>query len=133
MSLEPIDNTAYNKLNASGWNNHLLEMSFSYNGMELKYSTSLTQRLSAKQYTYVSIWTPDDFNKLYNVMLAERDMAKREGYYQQLNKLATDDYCLVVPLLVQKTLTVKSPNLHDFGGGNNTASEFLPETAWLSK
>jgi ABC-type transport system substrate-binding protein len=133
VTLEPLDQAAFSKLNSSGWNNQLLAMGWSYNGLQMQYSTSLTRGLSAKQFTYVSLWTPDDFHKLYNVMLAENDMAKREAYYQQLNKMAIDDHCLLVPLFGLQSLTAKSPKVHDLGMCHRTGVEFLPETGWLSK
>lgn len=110
-----------------------MEYRFSYNGLELQYSTSLAMSLCADQYRYMSVWTPDDYNALYKVMLAEGDMAKREAYYKQLNKMAIDNYCLIMPLVGVQILTAKSPNLHDLGQFNKTAGEFLPESAWLSK
>ena len=42
--------------------------------------------------------TPADFNALYTSPLAENDAAKREAAHKKLNKMAIDDYCLVVPL-----------------------------------
>ena len=132
-TLEPIDMATFAKLNGAGWNNHLIYYSFSYNGLEMQYSTSVASNLAANKISYVSVYTPDDYQTLYLATLAENDMAKREANYQKLNKMAIDDYCLVVPLVGMQYLTAKSPKLHDFGMGNKTAGEFLPERAWLSK
>jgi peptide/nickel transport system substrate-binding protein len=131
--LEPLDTAASNKLSTSGWNNHLVGFGWSYNEMELHFDASLAMCLSPDQYRFVSIWTPDDYNKLYKTMLAETDPNKKIAHYKALNKMAIDDYCLVVPLYGSQTLTAMSPKVHDFGLGKLTATEYLPEIAWLSK
>jgi peptide/nickel transport system substrate-binding protein len=134
ITLEPVDTAAFNKMVSSGkWDNYLMEYRFSYNGLEMPYSNSLSTALCADQFRYLSVWTPADFNDLYNIMLAENDSAKRDIYYQRLNKMAIDDYCLVVPIMGLQILTAKSSNVHDLGQFNKTAAEFLPERAWLSR
>jgi peptide/nickel transport system substrate-binding protein len=132
VTLEPIDNAGYTKLMSSGWNNHLLEYQFSYNGFELKYANSLVMALSENSARYKSVVTPEAFNALYNSMVVENDMAKREAAYKKLNKMAIDDYCLVFPFYGWELMNVRQPNVQDFGWGQ-LASEFLPERAWLSK
>jgi len=133
ITLEPLDNATFTKLSSSGWNNHLIASGLSYNELELQYDASLAMCLSPDEYRFVSIWTPDDYNALYKLMLAETDPNKRVGYYRALNKMAIDDYCLVVPLYGGQSNTAMSPNVHDCGVGKLTATEFLPEIAWLSK
>jgi len=134
LTLEAIDQGAYNKIQNSGWNNHLLEYRCSYNGLEMQYSTTLSQNLAEGRQNYPSLWTaPDEFTKLFEATLAENDMAKREENYKKLNKIAIDDYCIAIPLVVQMTLTAKSADLVDLGMCKGTSGEFLPERAWLKK
>jgi peptide/nickel transport system substrate-binding protein len=133
LSLQPLDNAAFNKLSTSGWNDKLLHQGFSYNGVELKYYSSLTGFLSPAATSFVSIRTPDAFNTLYESMMSETNLAKKEAAYKKLNKMAIDDYCLVVPLFVGNSLHGVSPKAIDLGIGDNANAEFLPERAWLRK
>ncbi len=132
VTVEPTDNAGYAKLFSSGWNNHLLEYQFSYNGFELKYTSSLIMSLSEKSARYKSIVTPPDFNALYNSVKVENDLSKREAAYKKLNKMAMDDHCLVFPFYGRDLLIAKQPNVQDFGW-QEKASEFLPERAWLRR
>ncbi len=66
-------------------------------------------------------------------MMLESDLAKRELMYQELNKIAVDDFCLVIPFMGNQGLVAKSAAVHDYGFGGNTVGEFLPERAWLSR
>jgi peptide/nickel transport system substrate-binding protein len=132
LSLQAIDQGAYNTLNTSGWDG-LLEYRFSYNGLEMQYSTSAMGNMANSRLNYKSLYVPPEYDILLATALAENDMNKREEYYKQLNKMAIDDYCLVIPLVVQKTLTSKSPDLIDLGMGQGTSGEYLPERAWLKK
>jgi peptide/nickel transport system substrate-binding protein len=117
----------------SGFKNELILTDLSYNGLEMQYSTSLQANFSEDRTTFVDIWIPEEFNALYRQMMLENDLAKREFMYQELNKIAVDDFCLVVPFMVNEGLVAKSPKVHDYGFGDNTVGEFLPERAWLSQ
>jgi peptide/nickel transport system substrate-binding protein len=132
LTLEPLDSAAFTKMITSGWNKQLVDYQLSYNEIEMKYSSSLAACLSAKPARYMNVITPDAFNKLYDSMLGESDMAKRTAAYKQLNKMAVDEYCLVVPMHGYQLYNARSPKVHDLGLSNK-ASEFLPERAWLSK
>ena len=132
ITVETIDNAGYTRLFSSGWNNHLLEYQFSYNGFELKYTSSLVMSLSEKSARYVSVVTPADFNALFNSVKVENDPSKTEAAYKKLNKMTIDDHCLVFPFYGRELLMAKQPNLQDFGW-QEKAGEFLPERAWLRK
>ena len=80
VTLEPIDTAGHTKLFSSGWNSHLLEYQFSYNGFELKYTNSLTMALSENSSRYVSVVTPEDFNALYNSMVVENVWPKEKRH-----------------------------------------------------
>jgi peptide/nickel transport system substrate-binding protein len=117
----------------NGFKNELILTDLSYNGLEMQYSTSLQANFSEDSPTFVDIWIPEEFNSVYRQMKLEMDLDKRELLYQQLNKIAVDDFCLVVPFMVNEGLVAKSPTTHDYDFGKNTVGEFLPERAWLSK
>jgi len=131
--LKPLDRTAQMKISTSGWTNQLMQTSFSYNGLEMQYSTSVQGNLSANKVSLVSMDTPAEFQTLFLKAKAETDMDKREAYYEQLNKMAIDDYCIEIPLFALQNLTADSPKVHDCGIFNKTSGEFLPERIWLSK
>jgi peptide/nickel transport system substrate-binding protein len=131
--LGPLDAPAFNKLVSSGWENQLLQYNFSYNQVEIQWGTSAKQSLAGTKNLSVSLDTPAAFDTLFATAMAENDLAKREAYYKQLNKMAIDDYCMVIPLMALTRFTAKSPKLIDFGQFNITSYEFLPERAWISK
>jgi len=130
--LAPLDNATTTKMIASGWNNGFVDFRLSYNP-EKTYSSSLQENLQVNPSRYPSIAIPDAYDTLFNTMLVENDMAKRAVYYQQLNKMAIDDYCMVIPLYVNIGDNMLEPNTHDFNFWNVTTFEFLPEIAWISK
>jgi peptide/nickel transport system substrate-binding protein len=117
----------------NGFKNELILGDISYNGLEMQYSTALSANFSEDAVTFVDIWIPEEFNAVYRTMKVEPDLAKRETMYQELNKIAVDDFCLVVPFMVNEGLVAKSAAVHDYDFGNTTVGEFLPERAWLSK
>jgi peptide/nickel transport system substrate-binding protein len=113
-----------------GWDG-LCVFSVSYN-TELPYSTMLQQYLSGDAYMKGSVAIPEQFDAAYRAVLPESDMAKREIAYQELNRMAVDDYCIVVPLFGLIGVAATSPDLHDCGYCLKASNEFLPENAWLS-
>jgi peptide/nickel transport system substrate-binding protein len=117
----------------NGFKDELILTDLSYNGLEMQYSTSLQANFSEDATTFVDIWIPEEFNVVYRAMMVEPDLAERELMYQELNRIAVDDFCLVVPFMVNEGLVAKSPAVHDYGFGDGTVGEFLPERAWLSE
>jgi ABC-type transport system substrate-binding protein len=83
--------------------------------------------------SFVSIAIPDDFDALYNQSLGENDPVKREQMYQQLNKMAMDTYCMVVPINQNQEFSARSSKVHDCGSFDMCVVEQLPERIWLSK
>jgi ABC-type transport system substrate-binding protein len=131
--LSPLDAASYNKFYTAPWTDAWVDYNMSYNGLSLKYMTSLTWSLSEKQNRCVSVWEPEEYNVLFRKLLTETDPNKLEGYYQALNKMAVDTYCLVVPVSSLQSLFAYSTNAKDIGLGVREAIEFLPERFWLSK
>jgi ABC-type transport system substrate-binding protein len=117
----------------NGFKDELILTDLSYNGLEMQYSTSLQANFSEDATIFVDIWIPEEFNQVYRQMKLENDLAKRELLYQELNRIAVDDFCLVVPFMGNEGLVAKAPYVHDYGFGDNTVGEFLPERAWLSQ
>jgi len=133
VNIVPVNRSAQNSISASGWENQLFNFSFSYNGFEMQWSTSAQNNLSSYKTSLVSVLTPSGFDDLLDLAKAETDMAKRETYYQQMNKLMIDDYCMYVPIFALARFTADAPTVHDFGFANGTAGEYLPERAWIDQ
>ena len=130
VELQPLPSAGYQEVSSNGWTG-LAIVAFSY-PMEAAYSSTLRQTLSEDAYMNPSIAVPEEFNVVYRAMLPETDLAKRELAYQQLNKMAIDDYCLLTPLFGLPGLSAVSADVHDSGFLVDCTPEFLPERAWLS-
>jgi peptide/nickel transport system substrate-binding protein len=132
VTLKPEAYPAMVAKSQKGFKNELMLFGLSYNGIEMEYSTSLRANLSEDSISWVDVWIPDEFNALYRQMRVEKDLAARELLYQQMNKMAVDDYCLVCPLMLLKMVTPVAPQVHDLGYAD-VAIEFLPENAWMEQ
>jgi ABC-type transport system substrate-binding protein len=99
----------------------------------MQYSNTVQTNLSNIGTGFVSVYKPPEFIDLLAKTQVENDFAKRELLYEQLNKIAIDDYCLVVPIMGLQILTAKTPKLHDCGYGDKVAVEYLPERAWIEQ
>jgi hypothetical protein len=64
-------------------------------------------------------------------MLTESDRAERSAAYQELNKMAIDDYCILTPMYAMNGIIAMAPELRGSGFCVYCTIEFLPETAWL--
>jgi peptide/nickel transport system substrate-binding protein len=130
VDLVPLDSQAMAGKIDRGWQG-LAAFSMSYN-VGTTYSSMLQRYLSEDAYSggpYLSI--PADWNAAYREMLTESDMAKRSAAYQELNKMAIDDYCLLTPMYAMNGIIAMAPELRDSGFCVYCTIEFLPETAWL--
>jgi peptide/nickel transport system substrate-binding protein len=113
-----------------GWEG-LAAFSMSYN-VGTAYSSMLQRYLSEDAYSggpYVYI--PEDWNVTYREMLTESDRAERSAAYQELNKMAIDDYCILTPMYAMNGIIAMAPELRGSGFCVYCTIEFLPETAWL--
>jgi ABC-type transport system substrate-binding protein len=113
-----------------GAKNELLQMGFSYS-LELQYLTSLMNQFGKDRVQMVDHLVPAEFQALIDQAIAEPDPAEREKLFQQFNKMAVDQYSLVIPLYVYTISSPVSADAHDLGFADKTI-EFLPERAWLS-
>lgn len=117
----------------NGYKNELILMDLSYNGLEMQYSTALMGSFSEDRAAFGDTWIPEEFNEVYRQMLTVTDPEGRELLYQELNRIAVDDFCLVVPFMGNQGLVAKAPWVHDYGYGDTVNAEFLPERIWLSR
>ncbi len=132
ITLKPEGYPAMVAKSEKGFKSELMLFGLSYNGIEMEYSTSLAANLSEDMVRWVDLWIPEEFNALYRQMKVETDLAQRELLYEQMNKMAVDDYCMVAPLMLLKMVTPVAPQVHDLGYAD-VSIEFLPENAWMEQ
>jgi peptide/nickel transport system substrate-binding protein len=133
ITLNGLAFPSFKQKNSQGFKNELIVLGLSYNPLEMRYSTTLTANLSEDATAFVDIATPEEFNAVYRDMLVETDPAEIERMYQEMNKIAVDDFCLCAPFMGKYGLIAKSPKVHDYGFCSVVTAEFLPERAWLSE
>ena len=105
ITLNGLDNVGwgdYSKTQASG---EMCALQTSYQ-LPLPYVSTLSEALSKGSGWFPLQYIPDEYDALYQTMLAEGDPAKKADLYKQLNKMAVDDFCLVLPMYLQDQLQV---------------------------
>lgn len=130
VTLNPLEYAAWSSAATNGWDG-LGAMSMTYNpGVE--YSSTLQQNLSEDAWKFGNhIFIPEEFNALYREMMVETDLDARYEMYQELNKIAIDDYCLVTPMYALLGNIAESPELKDNVWCVRSSGEFLVEQIWL--
>ena len=128
---KPLITGAFYGFVKNPWKNQLLMMAFSYNGIEMQYSTSAATNLSATATSNVSVATPDAYNAKLQDALYQPSATKREKDYEAMNKVLIDDDCTIVPQFGYRVLNAKSPKVKNFYSACVTNVEFLPEIAYL--
>ena len=129
MNLIYMERSPWSELCGDGWDD-LVEYQFSYNCFELTYDQSLTMGLSPGMQKYASILIPGDYEALYDAMMVETDDATKENMFIQLNTMAIDKYCLVIPYFGYEIMSGRQLTVRDFGYGV-ASSEWCPEYGWL--
>jgi peptide/nickel transport system substrate-binding protein len=130
IELKPLSFPARQELLSNGWDGLLL-LPASCN-FDQDYATVLQAFLSKDAYQAGQfIWMPDEYNAAYSAAIAEPDGAKRTVLYQELNKMITDDYCLVIPMFDLGGLTAQAPELKDCGFLTKSICQYSPESMWI--
>jgi peptide/nickel transport system substrate-binding protein len=121
----------YNKTQ-EGFANQLIHFRLSYNGLEARLVNSLSNSFTKNRTFFPNVALSDAYNAAYDAIVAATTPEERELGYQALQKIAIDEDCMVIPLVGVLGRIAKVPDLHDYGFGDRTTGEFLPERAWLS-
>jgi len=100
--------------------------------LPLPYVTTLSEAVSKGSGWFPLQYIPDEYDAVYQEMLAETDPDAKEAYYEQLNKMIVDDYCINIPQYLRTNYKLIGKNLHDMGAGQ-WSGEFDPSIIWLSK
>jgi peptide/nickel transport system substrate-binding protein len=132
--LDAADNSRFISTYTNGWTNGILFPSGYANSRGSDPARGLQTSLSSKRTRYVSTIIPSDYNNLLLAASTEPDAAKRKAEFQQVNKMAIDQYCLVIPVYEQYFIGVyDSKTLHDFTMNGVAPGVWYPQKAWLSK
>jgi peptide/nickel transport system substrate-binding protein len=132
LNLKGSDFPSWKDKTEKGFNNELIRFNLSYNGLEARLVNSLLQDFSRHRTAYPNVALSDAYLAAYDAVAAATTAEERERLYQDLQKIAIDDDCMVIPVVGMSGRIGKSPDLHDYGFGDRTTGEFLPERAWLS-
>ena len=134
LDLNGVSFPAQKDMGLRGFTDQLILTDLSYNGVEMQYCTALTASFSEDAIDFGNhMFIPEEFNSVYRQMKVETDLAEREKMYQELNRIAIDDFCLLVPFMGNEGYVAVAPYVTDYDFGNGTVGEFLPERAWMSK
>jgi peptide/nickel transport system substrate-binding protein len=131
-TLDVVDPTKYNDVAKKGWDNQLLFYWIAAgNGVYDAFKSKMTSLSSV--FDPKSFLLPTDFNTLYLTISNEPDPAKRVAIFQQLLKMATDQYCIATPILVNYYFKGAAKKVHNCDIMDYAINEWHPEKAWLSK
>jgi peptide/nickel transport system substrate-binding protein len=132
-TLDVIDPTRFNTFAAKdGWNNQLTFFWIaSGNGVVDGFKSKMTSLSTG--FDTKSLLIPADYNAKYLQAALENDPAKRVPAYREVLRMATDTYCISVPILVNYYFKATSQNVHNCDMLDYGINEWRPENAWLSK
>jgi peptide/nickel transport system substrate-binding protein len=133
--LDAADPGRFFQLSSQGWDNQLVYHWIPVGKAGWNPSGQLRAFLTNQAFLYSpkSLWTPDDYNALFQAGAAEPDFNKCKEIFQKLRKMITDDYCLAIPIMMPYCFLAKTQNVHDMDMFEYAMGEWLPENAWLSK
>jgi peptide/nickel transport system substrate-binding protein len=134
VQLNPLDNATFTDLKQKQWSDALVWYSVQCMiGFDVGASLMRNLSSSASEYSPKSLYIPDDYTVKLTQASAERDPDKRKAQFQELSKIVTDQYCLVIPIYVDRQSSAQTQQVHDFQIHKYSANDWRPEKAWLSK
>lgn len=132
--LDVADTARFNEIANKGWSNALIYYWMSAApGIDAATSVSTKMCSKATHYDPKSVLIPADFDAKYWVAAAEPDPAKARVLFQEIAKMAIDDYCIATPFYVGYNFVATTPKVHNYDWGTYGVNEWRPENAWLSK
>jgi peptide/nickel transport system substrate-binding protein len=131
LTLQPKDNATFSTIKM-GWKNAFLRW-FLPGSLELTYTVGISRTLSDASVSHVSVGVTPEFTALYEKAIRENDSNQYIEYCKQLNKMAIDQYCLVVPLWLGQEYSAKASYVKDWGQWDVVPVEHTPERGWLNK
>ena len=131
--LDAADPARFTQLINKGWRDQLVFFRASSpkgGDPALYFRSNLTS--TASNYDPKSILIPADYDAKFFQAAAEPDTAKCFQMFQQLQKMITDDYCMVTPIMAHYSFNAEVPNAH-LDISRYGMFEWLPSDAWLGK
>jgi peptide/nickel transport system substrate-binding protein len=134
VKLDAADPGRFAQVTATGWKNQLVFFRTACaGGLNAAQAYRSSMNSKATSWDPKSILIPADFDTLYWQLAVEPDPKKARDLSQQLSKMATDDYCLAIPVYVEQGIFAYYNNLRDMDMYKYATAEWTPENAWLSK
>ena len=132
--LDVADMARFNEIANNGWNNLILYFWMSASpGIDAATATGTKMCSTASHYDPEALGIPADFDALYWVACAEHDPDKARELFQEIGKMAVDDYCMAIPIYVGYGFRAATTEVHNYDWGAYGINEWRPENAWLSK
>lgn len=132
--LDGADQSRFIQLYSGNWTNNLLFPNSIANSIGSDPARGLLTNLAKKGTRYKAVLIPDDYDALLVASNTEPDAAKRKAGFQQVNKLAIDKYCMIIPIYEQFFIGVyDSKTVHDFTMNGVAPGVWYPQKVWLSK
>jgi peptide/nickel transport system substrate-binding protein len=131
--LDAADAARFNTITSGGWEDSLVFFWTPVKpGVGATYFKSF---MSAESFIYTpkSLWIPDAFTELFNVIKVEPDDAKAVTEVKALNKLVIDEYCMAIPIMAPITYRFNTRDVKDLDLFVYDIGGWRPENAWLSK
>jgi ABC-type transport system substrate-binding protein len=131
-TLDVVDPSKYNQASTSGWNNQLMFFwTGAGNGVVDPFKSRMTSVASG--YDPKSLCIPADYNAKYQQASTEPDFNKRVAYYQEFLKMATDQYCVATPIMINYYFKAVTSKVHGCDMFDYGINEWRPDKMWLSK
>ncbi len=132
VTLDTMDPSKYNQFVKDGWNNQLIFFWIAgANGIADGFKSKMTSK--ATGFDPKSFLIPADYNAKYLEAASEPNEAKRVAKFQEFLKMATDQYCVATPILVNYYFKATTSKVHDCDMYDYGMNEWRPERMWLSK
>jgi ABC-type transport system substrate-binding protein len=86
---------------------------------------------TSSHFSPTSLYIPPAYTAKLAEANAERDPEKRKLLFGELQKIAIDEYCMIIPNFLWTTVLGSNDKVHDLGLGEYNG--WAPEKVWLSK
>jgi peptide/nickel transport system substrate-binding protein len=132
LELDAADSARMAEVSTKPWNNQL--MSFSINDVpSISMGNALMNVMAVNARTGASIYIPDEFQSKLEEAASLLDEKKSQDIYREMQVLAIDKYCMVIPIYASFSTTAVHKSVHDCNIGVIGGHIWDPENIWLSK
>jgi ABC-type transport system substrate-binding protein len=129
--LQPVTGAKKSALQRSGWDGLLIFRPYLAIGYPIQ--KHLLSGLSERAKNYVSILHVPEIESMIDKSLAETTDAAMAKDLQEVNRLITDEYCIVNPLYVLPAIGATYPYVQDAQLWDPWQEVWTPDKAWIKK